>query len=202
MIRRGKMDEKHIPFCLFIMASFKLPLWLEPCYMPSSASFQHTEGETDVAEEREGGQMKGMQFPFSLFSSVSAEWREKPITFTMLILYFLSLSLYKMAQSCYSPMNTGKTVPHLLFSPHFRHHLLTSPIARSPCFRCPSSYNYSFFSFPHCQGVKGCHTFQLLHAKSRHLSKAFVTLYTHNDISWMIFLITRSLRSCCAKCYI
>ncbi|KAI1240951.1 hypothetical protein IHE44_0009403 [Lamprotornis superbus] len=38
---------------------------------------------------------------------VSAERREKPITFTMLVLYFLSLSLYKMAQSCYSPTNTA-----------------------------------------------------------------------------------------------
>lgn len=109
------MDERHTPFCLFVMASFKLPLWLGPRQMPSSASSQHTEGETDVAEETEGGQMKGKQFPFSPFSSVSAERREKPITFTMLILYFLSLSLCKMAQSCYPPMNTGKTVPHLLF---------------------------------------------------------------------------------------
>lgn len=31
------------------------------------------------------------------------------------------------------------------FSPQFRHHLLTSPTARSPCFRFPSSYNYPFF---------------------------------------------------------
>lgn len=145
---------RHIPFCLFVVASFKPPLWLGPCQMPSSASSQHTEGETDVAQERQGGQMKGKQFPFSPFSSVNVERREKPITFTMLILYFPSVSLFKMAQSCYSPMNTGKTVPHLLFSPHFRHHLLASPIATSPCFRFPSSYNNPFFSFPHSQRVK------------------------------------------------
>lgn len=138
---------RHIPFCLFVVASFKPPLWLGPCQMPSSASSQHTEGETDVAQERQGGQMKGKQFPFSPFSSVNVERREKPITFTMLVLYFPSVSLFKMAQSCYSPMNTGKTVPHLLFSPHFRHHLLASPIATSPCFRFPSSYNNPFFPF-------------------------------------------------------
>lgn len=90
------MDVSHIPFCLLLVASFKLPLWLGPCWMPSSAPSQCTEGETDVAEEREGGQMKGKQFPFSPFSSVSAERREKPTTFTMLILYFLSFSLFKM----------------------------------------------------------------------------------------------------------
>lgn len=138
---------RHIPFCLFVVASFKPPLWLGPCQMPSSASSQHTEGETGVAQERQGGQMKGKQFPFSPFSSVNVERREKPITFTMLVLYFPSVSLFKMAQSCYSPMNTGKTVPHLLFSPHFRHHLLASPIATSPCFRFPSSYNNPFFPF-------------------------------------------------------
>lgn len=175
------MDVGHIPFCRFHVASFKPPLWLGPRKMPSSASSQRTEGETDVAEEREGGQMKGKQFPFSPFSSVSAELREKPITFTMLILYILSLSLLKMAQSCYYSMNTDKTVTHLLFSPHFRHHLLTSPISRSPCFRFPLSYNYPSFPFHILKGL--CHTFQLLHAKSRHLSKAFVTLHTHNDIS-------------------
>lgn len=175
------MDVRHVAFCLFLVASFKLPLWLGPCQMPSSASSQCTEGETDVAEEREGSQMKRKQFPFSPFSSVSAERREKPIMFTMLILCFLSLSLFKMAQSCSSPMNTGKTLSLLLFSPHFRHHFLTSPIARSPCFRFPSSYNYPFFPFHILKGL--CHTFQLLHAKSRHLSKALVTLHIHNYIS-------------------
>lgn len=103
---------------------------------------------------REGGrpdERKAISL-LSLFSSQC--WTTgKTNMFTMLVLYFLSLFLFKMAQSCYSPMNTGKTVPHLLFSPHFRHHLLTSPIARSPCFRFPSSYNYPYFSFPHSQGV-------------------------------------------------
>lgn len=182
MIRRGKKDARHIPFCLFLVASFKLPLWLGPCQMPSSASSQHTEGESDVAEEREGGQMKGKQFPFSPFSSVSAERREKPITFTMLILYFLSLSLFKMAQSCNSPINTGKTVPHLLFSAHFRHHLLTSP--RQPdLLALDSSHPITIHFFPFHILKRLCHTFQLLHTKSRHFSKALVTLHTHNDIS-------------------
>lgn len=129
-------------------------------------------------DRREGGrprdQLKGKPFLFSLFSPVCDGLGEKPIISTILVTYFLFVFLRCLSLS-YSPINTGKTVPHLFFSPHFRHRPLTSSIARPLCFRFPLSYNYPFCPFLILRGL--CHTFQLLHAKSPPLSKAFVTLH-------------------------
>ena len=166
-----------------------------------SASSHHPEGEPGVAAEREGGQgtsRKESPFCSLSFLQTMLDWGKSqsyPPCSSQTSSIFPFLRCLSLS---YSPTNTGKTVPHLFFSPHFRHRPLTSSIARPPFFRFPSSYNYPFCPF-------------LIRAFVPYLSVAtcqkptsFKSLcdFAHNDISWMIFLTTSSLRSCYAKCYI
>lgn len=149
---------------------------------------------------RPGDHLKGKPFLFSLFSPHCAGLREKPVispcssyTSPAVFPFLRCLSL------SYSPMNTtGKTVLHLFFSTHVRHCPPTSSTVRHPGCRFPSSYNHPFCPFLILGGL--CRTFQLIHAKSPPLSKAFDSAC--NDISRMICFTTSSLRSCYAKCYI
>lgn len=156
------------------------------------------------ARRREGGRprdpLKGKPSLFSLFSPDCAGLRKSqsyPLCSSHTSPVFPFLRCLSLS---YSPTNTAKTLPHLFFSPHFRHRPLTSSIARPPCFRFPSSYNYPSCSFLILRGLY--RTFQLLHAKSPPLWKTFVTLHAMTSPEWFFFLTTSSLRSRYAKWYI
>lgn len=175
------MDVKVIPFCLFRVPSFKPSAQLghgQAGEIQGSASSQPAPRGRTRRGRREGGRprdpLKGKPSLFSLFSPDCAGLRKSqsyPLCLSHSSHVFPFLRCLSLS---YSPINTGKTLPHLFFSPHFRHRPLTSSIARPPCFRFPSSYNYAFCSFLILRGLY--RTFQLLHAKSPPLSKTFVTL--------------------------
>lgn len=142
------MDETHslLPVCRGQLQTASLAgamLDAQQCFLPAHRG----RNRCGTREAGRPDERKAISLLSLFFSQCWTKGKTNHVHHALLVLYFPSVSLFKMAQSCYSPMNTGKTVPHLLFSPHFRHHLLASPIATSPCFRFPSSYNNPFFPF-------------------------------------------------------
>lgn len=154
------------------------------CFLPPSTQRKNQAGRREGGRPRDP--LKGKPSLFSLFSPDCAGLRKSqsyPLCSSHTSPVFPFLRCLSLS---YSPTNTGKALPHLFFSPHFRHRPLTSSIARPPCFRFPSSYNYPFCSFLILRGLY--RTFQLLHAKSPPLSKTFVTLHAMTSPEWFFWL--------------